>query len=131
MICNIEHVRQSGCEIGNAVSADEAMNEGKPSHVGWENFTREEPLAELVCLHAENVRLTALLPTTVPTPDKSAPAVRHEPSPVRRNSSAPCTFARPKSATLPAAVSRPHGRLSASLGKPQFREVGLRAGLRQ
>lgn len=89
MICNNEHVRQSDCEMRNAVSTDEAMNEGKPSHAGWENFTREELLAELVRLHAENVRLTALLPTTVPTPDKSVPAVRREPSPAGRNTSAP------------------------------------------
>jgi len=31
MICNNKHVRQSDCEMGNAVSTDEAMNEGKPS----------------------------------------------------------------------------------------------------
>ncbi|RKT98698.1 DEAD/DEAH box helicase [Burkholderia sp. Nafp2/4-1b] len=65
------------------------MNEGKPSYAGWENFTREELLAELVRLHAENVRLTALLPTTVPAPGKSAPTVRREPSPAGRNTSAP------------------------------------------
>lgn len=89
MICNNEHVRQSDCKMGNAVSTDEAMNEGKPSYAGWENFTREELLAELVRLHAENVRLTALLPTTVPAPGKSAPTVRREPSPAGRNTSAP------------------------------------------
>lgn len=89
MICNNDHVRQSDCETGNAVSTDEAMNEGKPSHPGWENFTREELLAELARLHAENVRLTALLPTTVPTPGRSVPAVRREPSPSGRNTSAP------------------------------------------
>lgn len=55
MICNNAPVRQSDCEMGHAVSTDEAMNEGKPSHAGWENFTREELLAELVRLHAENV----------------------------------------------------------------------------
>ncbi|KWN68404.1 DEAD/DEAH box helicase [Burkholderia ubonensis] len=65
------------------------MNEGKPSHVGWENFTREELLAELVRLHAENVRLTALLPTTVPTPGKSVPAIGREPSPAGRSTGAP------------------------------------------
>ncbi|RQQ44903.1 DEAD/DEAH box helicase [Burkholderia stagnalis] len=65
------------------------MNEGKPSHAGWENFTREELLAELARLHAENVRLTALLPTTVPTPDMSVPAVRRVLSPAGRNTSAP------------------------------------------
>ncbi|WGS46937.1 DEAD/DEAH box helicase [Burkholderia sp. JSH-S8] len=65
------------------------MNEGKPSHPGWENFTREELLAELARLHAENVRLTALLPTTVPTPGRSVPAVRREPSPSGRSTSAP------------------------------------------
>ncbi|WP_311767258.1 TOTE conflict system archaeo-eukaryotic primase domain-containing protein [Burkholderia stagnalis] len=89
MICNNEHVRQSDCEVGNAVSTDEVMNEGKPSHAGWENFTREELLAELARLHAENVRLTALLPTTVPTPDMSVPAVRRVLSPAGRNTSAP------------------------------------------
>ncbi|WP_157648904.1 TOTE conflict system archaeo-eukaryotic primase domain-containing protein [Burkholderia ubonensis] len=89
MICNNEHVRQSDCEMGHAVSTDEAMNEGKPSHAGWENFTREELRAELARLHAENIRLTALLPTTVPTPGRSVPAVRREPSPAGRNSSAP------------------------------------------
>ncbi|WP_143134752.1 hypothetical protein [Burkholderia ubonensis] len=76
MICNNEHVRQSDCEMGHAVSTDEAMNEGKQSHAGWENFTREELLAELGRLHAENVRLTALLPTTVPTPGRSVPGLR-------------------------------------------------------
>ncbi|WP_218164209.1 hypothetical protein, partial [Burkholderia ubonensis] len=65
------------------------MNEGKPSHAGWENFTREELLAELVRLHAENVRLTSLLPTTVPTPGKSVPATGREPSPAGRNTGAP------------------------------------------
>ncbi|RQV01349.1 DEAD/DEAH box helicase [Burkholderia cenocepacia] len=65
------------------------MNQGKPSHPGWENFTREELLAELARLHAENVRLTALLPTTVPTPDKSVPAVRRVLSPAGRNTSVP------------------------------------------
>ncbi|WP_232461932.1 TOTE conflict system archaeo-eukaryotic primase domain-containing protein [Burkholderia ubonensis] len=88
MICNNDHVRQSDCEMGNAVSTDEAMNEGKPSYPCWENFTREELLAELARLHAENVRLTALLPTTVPTPGRSVPAVRREPSPSGRNTSA-------------------------------------------
>lgn len=38
MICNNEHVRQSDCEMGNAVSTDEVMNEGKPSHAGRENL---------------------------------------------------------------------------------------------
>lgn len=65
------------------------MNEGKPLHVGWENFTREELLAELARLHAENVRLTALLPTTVPTPSRAVPVIRRESSPAGRNISIP------------------------------------------
>lgn len=65
------------------------MSEGKPSHVGWENFTREELIAELGRLHAENVRLTTMLPATVRTPGKSVQALWREPSPAGRNTSAP------------------------------------------
>lgn len=46
------------------------MSEGKPSHVSWENFTREELLAELTRLQAENTRLTALIPAALTARDK-------------------------------------------------------------
>ena len=65
MICNNERVRQPACSMGARGSADEAMNKGKLLQADWENFTRDELLAELTRLQAEIARLTALLPATL------------------------------------------------------------------
>ncbi|WGS40163.1 DEAD/DEAH box helicase (plasmid) [Burkholderia sp. JSH-S8] len=61
------------------------MNEGKPSHVSWENFTREELLAELTRLQAENTRLTALIPAALTVRDKFVQMTRIESYPAVRN----------------------------------------------
>lgn len=59
------------------------MREGKSLYMGWENFTRAELLAELARLHAENVRLTAMLPVKA-----VLPGIQHESSSFGRNKSA-------------------------------------------
>ncbi len=65
------------------------MNEGKSSHGSWENFTREELLAELTRLQAENTRLTARMPAAVPVRDKAVQMTRIESSPAVRNMGSP------------------------------------------
>ncbi|WP_343300099.1 DNA primase small subunit domain-containing protein [Burkholderia sp. MS455] len=65
------------------------MSEGKVPMVGRGNFTHEELLAELARLHAENVRLAAMLTATAPTRGRSAQVARRELSPTNRNTSAP------------------------------------------
>ncbi|MGF6439929.1 superfamily II DNA or RNA helicase [Paraburkholderia youngii] len=89
MICNNERVRQPACSIGARVSVGEAMNEGKLLQADWENFTREELLAELTRLQAEIVRLTALLPATLQAQAKPVRVTRNKPSPAVRNTGAP------------------------------------------
>ncbi|EEF22061.1 conserved hypothetical protein, partial [Ricinus communis] len=89
MICNNEHVRQPACSMGDRVSTGEAMNEGKLSQADWENFTREELLAELTRLRAEIARLTALLPATLPAQAKPVRVTRNEPSPAVRSMGTP------------------------------------------
>nr|WP_202905155.1 hypothetical protein [Paraburkholderia mimosarum] len=65
------------------------MNEGKLLQADWENFTREELLAELTRLQAEIARLTALLPATLQAQAKPVRVTRNELSPAVRNTGAP------------------------------------------
>jgi hypothetical protein len=65
------------------------MNEGKLLQADWENFTREELLAELTRLQGEIARLTALLPATLQAQAKPVRVARNEPSPALRNTGAP------------------------------------------
>jgi hypothetical protein len=58
-------------------------------HPGWDNLTREELLAELTRLQAENARLTALLPAPPPLQGDSVQLVQRELSPAVRNTDAP------------------------------------------
>ncbi|KMZ11294.1 putative helicase [Candidatus Burkholderia humilis] len=89
MICNSERVRQPAYLMGARVSAGDAMNEGKLLQADWENFTREELLAEFTRLQAEIARLTALLPATLQAQAKPVRVTRNEPSPAMRNTGAP------------------------------------------
>ncbi|SIT48353.1 putative helicase domain/type III restriction enzyme [Paraburkholderia ribeironis] len=65
------------------------MSEGKRSRAHWENFTREELLAELARLQTENARLIALLPPRPPIQREPVRMVQHPPSPAVRNTDAP------------------------------------------
>ncbi|KXV03233.1 DEAD/DEAH box helicase [Caballeronia megalochromosomata] len=65
------------------------MNEGKPPGADWENFTREELLAELARLQTENAKLVALLPPRPPMQGELEQMVLHTPSPAVRITDAP------------------------------------------
>lgn len=65
------------------------MSEGKLSHAGWENFTREEMLAELTRLQTENARLVELLPPRLPIQDEPMRMVQHRPSQAVRSTDVP------------------------------------------
>jgi hypothetical protein len=83
MICDNVQDRQVMATGSQRILPGDRMS-GTPSivHAGWNDLTREELLAELVRLQAENTRLTALVPAT-------APVIRIEPSPAVRNTGAP------------------------------------------
>ncbi|WP_346778710.1 DEAD/DEAH box helicase family protein [Burkholderia sp. Ac-20353] len=89
-ICGNGHAHLPASAIGmKALTDNVKMGDGKPPRDDWNNLTRDELLAELTRLQAENARLAALLPSHFRSQDEPIRIAPCEPSAAARNPDTP------------------------------------------